>query len=124
MSTAPETGAADGSSAPKVRTGLALSVIAGALALDAGSLNINNAALPTIGGRFELDNSTLQWVPTSRSITFAGFLLMSGRMLLDALSCGPVSDTASGISANGEGMMPAVRPWEESITACDASSSA
>ncbi|MGW2476889.1 hypothetical protein [Streptomyces sp. NPDC001665] len=106
---------------PKVRTGLALSVTVGALALDAGSLNINNAALPTFGDRFGLDNSTLHWVLTSRSITFAGFLLMSGRMLLDALSCGPVSDSASGIPTDGEGMMPAVRPWEESITAYDKS---
>lgn len=70
----------DESSAPKLRTALALSVIAGALALDVGSLNIINAALPTIGDRFELDNGTLQWVMTSYSITFAGFLLMSGRL--------------------------------------------
>lgn len=66
--------------APRVRTGLALGVIAGALALDVGSLNVINAALPEIGVRFGLADSTLQWVMTAYSITFAGFLLLSGRM--------------------------------------------
>ncbi|PXX63906.1 EmrB/QacA subfamily drug resistance transporter [Nocardia tenerifensis] len=64
----------------QVRLGLALGVIAGALALDVGSLNVINAALPAIGGRFEVDTGTLQWVMTSYSVTFAGFLLSSGRM--------------------------------------------
>lgn len=80
MSTAPKTSAVSGSSAHTMRLGLALAVIAGALALDVGSLNVINAALPAIGGRFDLANGTLQWVMTSYSVTFAGFLLLSGRM--------------------------------------------
>lgn len=63
-----------------MRLGLAIAVIAGALALDVGSLNVINAALPAIGTRFGLDNGILQWVMTAYSVTFAGFLLLSGRM--------------------------------------------
>lgn len=66
--------------ASRVRSGLALGAIAGALALDVGSLNVLNAALPAIGRNFGLGNSTLQWVMTSYAVTFAGLLLLSGRM--------------------------------------------
>ena len=60
--------------------GLALGVLAGALALDIGGLNLLNAALPEIGDRFDLGSGTLQWTMTSYAVTFAGFLLLSGRM--------------------------------------------
>lgn len=80
MNTGPETRAVHNLSAPPVRLGLAMGVIASALALDVGSLNVLNAALPAIGTRFGLDNGTLQWVMTAYSVTFAGFLLLSGRI--------------------------------------------
>lgn len=70
----------DASSAPQARQGLALVVISGALALDVSSLNIINSALPAISSTFGLSSGTLQWVMTSYSVTFAGLLLLSGRL--------------------------------------------
>ncbi|WP_327674403.1 MFS transporter [Kitasatospora sp. NBC_00458] len=62
------------------RPGLALGVLAGALALDVSGLGVLNAALPSIGERFHLGDSTLQWVMTAYAVTFAGFLLVGGRL--------------------------------------------
>ncbi|HEV2635646.1 MAG TPA: MFS transporter [Actinocrinis sp.] len=72
--------AVDTATAPTASGRLALVVITGALALDVGNLNIINAALPAIGSHFGLAADTLQWVMTSYALTFAGFLLLSGRM--------------------------------------------
>ncbi|MFD8316850.1 MFS transporter [Kitasatospora purpeofusca] len=63
-----------------VRPGLALGVLAGALALDVSGLGVLNAALPSVGERFDLADTTLQWVMTAYAVTFAGFLLMGGRL--------------------------------------------
>ncbi|MFF2542636.1 MFS transporter [Kitasatospora sp. NPDC058063] len=71
------TGAA---ASPVRRPGLALGVLAGALALDVSGLGVLNAALPSVGERFHLDESTLQWVMTAYAVTFAGFLLVGGRL--------------------------------------------
>ncbi|MET8543152.1 MFS transporter [Kitasatospora sp. NPDC004799] len=117
MSSAPRAGATAALPAPKVRLGLALAVISGALALDVGSLNVINAALPAISERFDLDNSTLQWVMTSYSITFAGFLLLSGRLadilgrrLIFALGVGLFTAAAlGGAIAPNEGVLIAAR---------------
>lgn len=65
---------------PLRRPGLALGVLAGALALDVSGLGVLNAALPSIGARFRLDDTTLQWVMTAYAVTFAGFLLVGGRL--------------------------------------------
>ncbi|MEU7580441.1 MFS transporter [Streptomyces sp. NPDC041068] len=62
------------------RPGLALGVLAGALALDVSGLGVLNAALPSVGERFDLDDTTLQWVMTAYAVTFAGFLLVGGRL--------------------------------------------
>ncbi|WDO04756.1 MFS transporter [Streptomyces murinus] len=62
------------------RPGLALGVLAGALALDLSGMAVLNAALPSVGARFELRDTTLQWVMTAYSVTFAGFLLVGGRL--------------------------------------------
>ncbi|WP_055699356.1 MULTISPECIES: MFS transporter [Streptomyces] len=62
------------------RPGLALGVLAGALALDVSGLGVLNAALPSVGDRFDLDDTTLQWVMTAYAVTFAGFLLVGGRL--------------------------------------------
>lgn len=84
MGSESETSAADdlsaSSRAPIRRPGLTLGVIAGALALDVGSLNVINAALPAIGARFALGDATLQWVLGAYSVTFAGFLLLGGKL--------------------------------------------
>ncbi|MFJ8434755.1 MFS transporter [Kitasatospora sp. NPDC094019] len=63
-----------------VRPGLALGVLAGALALDVSGLGVLNAALPAVGERFDLADTTLQWVMTAYAVTFAGFLLVGGRL--------------------------------------------
>ncbi|WP_316528010.1 MFS transporter [Kitasatospora brasiliensis] len=65
---------------PSRRPGLALGVLAGALALDVSGLGVLNAALPSVGTRFHLDDSALQWVMTAYAVTFAGFLLVGGRL--------------------------------------------
>ncbi|GAB2722866.1 MFS transporter [Kitasatospora kifunensis] len=62
------------------RPGLTLGVLAGALALDVSGLGVLNAALPSIGARFHLADTTLQWVMTAYAVTFAGFLLVGGRL--------------------------------------------
>ncbi|MET9364464.1 MFS transporter [Streptomyces sp. NPDC006632] len=62
------------------RPGLALGVLAGALALDVSGLGVLNAALPSVGERFHLDEATLQWVMIAYAVTFAGFLLVGGRL--------------------------------------------
>lgn len=65
---------------PRARPGLALAVLAGALALDVSGLGVLNAALPSVGDRFGLDDTTLQWVMIAYAVTFAGFLLVGGRL--------------------------------------------
>ncbi|MGW3494860.1 MFS transporter [Streptomyces sp. NPDC001020] len=65
---------------PRHRPDLALGVLAGALALDLSGLAVLNAALPCVKARFGLDDATLQWVMTAYSVTFAGFLLVGGRL--------------------------------------------
>ncbi|WP_336205250.1 MFS transporter [Nonomuraea sp. LPB2021202275-12-8] len=62
------------------RRGLALAVLAGALALDLSGLGVLNAALPVIEDQFGLDSATLQWAMTAYAVTFAGFLLFGGRV--------------------------------------------
>jgi EmrB/QacA subfamily drug resistance transporter len=59
---------------------LALGVLSGALALDIGSLNIVNPALPKIGAHFGLTDAQLQWTMTAYAIAFGGFLLLGGRL--------------------------------------------
>lgn len=59
---------------------LALAVLSGAVALDIGSLNIVNPALPQIGARFGLGDARLQWIMTAYAIAFGGFLLLGGRL--------------------------------------------
>ncbi|MGW1074048.1 MFS transporter [Streptomyces sp. NPDC002537] len=66
--------------ASRNRSGLALGVLAGALALDLSGMAVLNAALPSVGERFGLGDTTLQWVMTAYSVTFAGFLLVGGRL--------------------------------------------
>ncbi|HEY8986307.1 MAG TPA: MFS transporter [Streptomyces sp.] len=65
---------------PRHRPGLALGVLSGALALDVSGLGVLNAALPPVGTRFDLDDTTLQWVMIAYAVTFAGFLLVGGRL--------------------------------------------
>ncbi|QBD81813.1 MFS transporter [Ktedonosporobacter rubrisoli] len=62
------------------RRWLALVVVCAALALDMIGVGVINTATPSIKQAFELSESTLQWVVTSYALTFAGFLLLGGRL--------------------------------------------
>jgi MFS family permease len=42
-------------------------------------LTIVNVALPTIGLKLHMPESSLQWVVTGYALTFGGFLLLGGR---------------------------------------------
>ncbi|MFI6025512.1 MFS transporter [Amycolatopsis magusensis] len=66
--------------ASRARRALALAVLAGALGLDLSGLGVLNAALPSIGARFGLADATLQLTMTAYAVTFAGFLLLAGRL--------------------------------------------
>jgi EmrB/QacA subfamily drug resistance transporter len=77
---APTLTAAEPAPAEQRRRAIALGVLSGALALDIGSLNIVNAALPKIGAHFGLNDTTLQWTMTAYAVAFAGFLLLGGRL--------------------------------------------
>lgn len=61
------------------RDGLALLVLAGAIALDVSALAVINAALPDIRSDFDISSAVLQWAMTSYAVAFAGFLLFGGR---------------------------------------------
>ncbi|MFF4418725.1 MFS transporter [Streptosporangium sp. NPDC001559] len=61
------------------RPGLALLVLAGAIALDVSALAVLNAALPDIRSDFHISSAILQWAMTAYAVTFAGFLLFGGR---------------------------------------------
>lgn len=65
---------------PSRQQRVALAVLAGALGLDIGSLNIANAALPAIAASFRLDEASLQWVTTAYAAAFAALLLLGGRL--------------------------------------------
>ncbi|MEU1289216.1 MFS transporter [Kitasatospora sp. NPDC005856] len=86
----------------------ALGTLAGALALDVGGLNVINPALPEIGAHFGMGSSALQWTMTAYSVTFAGFLLLSGR-LADLL--GRRRMFALGVAVfSGSGLVAALAP--------------
>ncbi|MEU6745177.1 MFS transporter [Spirillospora sp. NPDC046719] len=58
----------------------ALIVLACAVGLDVSSVAVVNAALPAIGRGLSMNEATLQWLMTGYAVTFAGFLLFSGRL--------------------------------------------
>ncbi|WP_211302982.1 MFS transporter [Allonocardiopsis opalescens] len=80
MTTNPNEAVGDTSATVTPRQWMALFVIAGAFVLDVSGLAVLNAALPAIGTSFTIDDSTLQWAMTSYAVTFAGFLLLGGRL--------------------------------------------
>lgn len=65
---------------PENRQWLTLLVIAGAIGLDVSALAVINAALPDVRSGFGISSSVLQWAMTAYAVTFAGFLLFSGRV--------------------------------------------
>ncbi|MFF3920239.1 MFS transporter [Streptomyces sp. NPDC001852] len=57
-----------------------LIVLSFAVGLDVSSVASVNAALPDVGAALGIGESSLQWIVTGYAITFAGFLLLGGRL--------------------------------------------
>src|ERR1700748_1430280 len=63
----------------QVRRWRAFAVLAVAFFMTVADLAIVNVALPTIGRKLHMPESSLQWVVTGYALTFGGFLLLGGR---------------------------------------------
>jgi MFS family permease len=70
---------AAGQNGKQVRRWRALAVLAVAFFMTIADLAIVNVALPTIGRKLRMAESSLQWVVTGYALTFGGFLLLGGR---------------------------------------------
>src|SRR2546421_293560 len=57
----------------------AFAVLAVSFFMTVADLAIVNVALPTIGRKLHMPESSLQWVVTGYALTFGGFLLLGGR---------------------------------------------
>src|SRR5260370_701899 len=57
----------------------AFAVLAVSVFMTIADLTIVNVALPTIGRKLHMPESSLQWVVTGYGLTFGGFLLLGGR---------------------------------------------
>jgi EmrB/QacA subfamily drug resistance transporter len=63
----------------QVRRWRAFAVLAVSFFMTIADLAIVNVALPTIGRKLHMPESSLQWVVTGYALTFGGFLLLGGR---------------------------------------------
>ena len=63
----------------QVRRWRAFAVLAVSFFMTVADLAIVNVALPTIGRKLHMAESSLQWVVTGYALTFGGFLLLGGR---------------------------------------------
>ena len=63
----------------QVRRWRAFAVLAVSYFMTIADLAIVNVALPTIGRKLHMPESSLQWVVTGYGLTFGGFLLLGGR---------------------------------------------
>jgi MFS family permease len=63
----------------QVRRWRAFAVLAVSFFMTIVDLAIVNVALPTIGRKLHMPESSLQWVVTGYALTFGGFLLLGGR---------------------------------------------
>jgi len=70
---------AAGQSGQQVRRWRAFAVLAVSFFMTIADLAIVNVALPTIGRKLHMPESSLQWVVTGYALTFGGFLLLGGR---------------------------------------------
>src|SRR5258708_6537477 len=69
----------DGPGMNQVRRWRAFAVLAVSFFMTVADLAIVNVALPTIGRKLHMPESSLQWVVTGYALTFGGFLLLGGR---------------------------------------------
>jgi EmrB/QacA subfamily drug resistance transporter len=63
----------------QIRRWRAFAVLAVSFFMTIADLAIVNVALPTIGRKLHMPESSLQWVVTGYALTFGGFLLLGGR---------------------------------------------
>src|SRR5215468_3941174 len=69
----------EGPGTNQVRRWRAFTVLAVSFFMTVADLAIVNVALPTIGRKLHMPESSLQWVVTGYALTFGGFLLLGGR---------------------------------------------
>src|ERR1700757_5421901 len=69
----------EGQGLSHVRRWRAFAVLAVSYFMTVADLAIVNVALPTIGRKLHMAESSLQWVVTGYALTFRGFLLLGGR---------------------------------------------
>src|SRR5258708_17838581 len=74
----------DGQGLNQIRRWRAFAVLAVSFFMTVADLAIVNVALPTIGRKLHMPESSLQWVVTGYPLTFGGFLLL-GRRAADLL---------------------------------------
>src|SRR5258708_26703995 len=69
----------EGQGLNQVRRWGAFAVLAVSFFMTVADLAIVNVALPTVGRKLHMAESSLQWVVTGYALTFGGFLLLGGR---------------------------------------------
>ena len=69
----------EGQGSNQVHRWRAFAVLAVSFFMTVADLAIVNVALPTIGRKLHMPESSLQWVVTGYALTFGGFLLLGGR---------------------------------------------
>ena len=74
-----EIGHDDQAGVNQLRRWRAFAVLAVSFFMTVADLAIVNVALPTIGRKLHMPESSLQWVVTGYGLTFGGFLLLGGR---------------------------------------------
>jgi EmrB/QacA subfamily drug resistance transporter len=93
----------------------AFAVLAVSFFMTVADLAIVNVALPTIGRKLHMPESSLQWVVTGYGLTFGGFLLLGGRaadllgrrrLLMAGLFVFTVASLGCGLATSEEFLIP------------------
>src|SRR6266851_5680606 len=93
----------------------AFAVLAVSFFMTIADLAIVNVALPTIGRKLHMPESSLQWVVTGYGLTFGGFLLLGGRaadllgrrrMLMAGLSVFTAASLGCGLATADSFLIP------------------
>jgi EmrB/QacA subfamily drug resistance transporter len=105
----------EGQGTNQVHRWRAFAVLAVSFFMTIADLAIVNVALPTIGRKLHMPESSLQWVVTGYGLTFGGFLLLGGRaadllgrrrMLMAGLAVFTASSLACGLATADSFLIP------------------
>src|SRR6266404_9521319 len=105
----------EGQGLNQVRRWRALAVLAVSFFMTVADLAIVNVALPTIGRKLHMPESSLQWVVTGYGLTFGGFLLLGGRaadllgrrrIMMAGLSLFTAASLGCGLATSQEFLIP------------------